>query len=463
MTRLRRMAKFRRMTRFAMVESGGSAAPRGSGADAQKLARKRRDTKHLRSAAVLGMGLLVTALLGYHPGVARAANGSHAPIVIASDSDFQICNCVVGGSGTTADPYIIGPWSINSTGSGGTAVSVDGTLLTKSFTLFNLTIAGNGASSSTGIVLSHINPGGQKTISATVSGVQTSIQTNGVGIVVENSSYVTLDGGGANASGAGIGNSGAGTINKNFVGAVDVENSNNVTVKGWQFSANGQDNTPDYLAFDPSLANWGVGAVRVFGSSNTLIDHNAANNCTTVSFSLFNSNHNTISNNSADYPFTDNVLITDGASFNTVSNNVFGTADFVGILIADPLPGTATLNQYGPSHDNLIQGNVDHSDGPTGAERHSGIAPSFVGGIVILNGTYNNKIIGNQPNANGGADLVWAQVIPDPNSPIAVATEPPVIHCNVTVSEGGGGVANHNGNVWSGNATQRIDACISQQ
>ena len=204
-----------------------------------------------------------------------------------------------------------------------------------------------------------------------------------------------------------------GTINKNFTGAIDIENSTNVIVKGWQFSANGQDNTPDWITFDPSLANWGVGAVRLFGSSNSLIDHNAANNCTTVSFPIFNSSHNTISNNTADYPFTSNLLITDGSSYNTASKNDFGTADFVGILIADPLPGTSTLAQYGPSHGNLIQGNLDHTDGPTGNERHGGIAPSFVGGIVILNGTYNNTILGNQVIAAAGSGLAWAQAIPD--------------------------------------------------
>jgi hypothetical protein len=414
--------------------------------------------KGLRILAVFILAAAVSSICPY----ALAAGGSHPPIAIASDSDFQACNCLVSGSGTTTDPYIIGPWTINSGSSGSTAVSIDGTSLTKSFTLFNLTIAGNGSSSSTGIVLNHINPPGQNTISASVMGAQTSIQSAGIGIVVENSRFVTLDGGGANPNGAGIANA-AGTINKNFIGAIDIEMSSNVTVKGWQFSANGQDNLPDFLTFDPSLAHWGVGAVRLFGSSNALVDHNASNNCTTVSFSVFNSNNNIISNNTADYPFTNNVLITDGSSFNTVSNNVFSTADFVGILVADPLPGSATLTKYGPSHDNLIEGNVDHTDGPTGAERHSGVAPSFVGGVVILNGTYNNTIANNQVSSSSGTDLVWAQAIPDPSSPIGVANEPPIIHCNVLASEGGGGVGNKNGNVWSGNTARKIDSCITQQ
>jgi parallel beta-helix repeat protein len=417
----------------------------------------------MKSLTIRQAILLVAGVPVCCPAVLFGANGSHAPIVIASDSDFQTCSCVSGGSGTTANPYIIGPWTINSLGPGGVGVSVDGTLLTKSFTLFNLTLAGNGAASSTGIVLNHINPSGQNTISAAVTGPQTSIQSAGIGIVVANSSFVTLDGGGANPNGAGIGSGSVGTINKNFTGAIDVENSSNVTVRGWQFSANGQDNTPDWITFNPSLANWGVGGVRLLGSSYSLIEHNAANNCTTVSFALFNSSHNMISNNTADYPFTNNLLITDGSSYNTASNNVFSTADFVGILIADPLPGTATLSQYGPTHDNLIQGNLDHTDGPTGAERHSGIAPSFVGGIVILNGTYNNTIAGNQVIATSGTDLAWAQVIPDASSPIGVAIEPPVVHCNVTVSEGGGGIANGNGNVWSGNTARKIDSCIAQQ
>ena len=158
--------------------------------------------------------LLVGGVLVFRPDAMLGANGSHAPIVIASDSDFQGCNCMLGGSGTTTDPYIIGPWAINSLAPGNAGVFVDGTLLTKSFTLSNLTLAGNGTASSTGIVLNHINSSGQNTISAAVTGPETSIQNAGIGIVVANSSFVTLDGGGANPNGAGIGSGPAGTINK---------------------------------------------------------------------------------------------------------------------------------------------------------------------------------------------------------------------------------------------------------
>jgi hypothetical protein len=53
--------------------------------------------------------------------------------------------------------------------------------------------------------------------------------------------------------------------------------------------------------------------------------------------------------------------------------------------------------------------------------------------------------------------------VPNASSPIGVDFYPPTVHCNVTASEGGGGVSNHNGNVWSGNTYQTIDACITQQ
>jgi parallel beta-helix repeat protein len=390
------------------------------------------------------------------------AGGGHAPIVIQSDSDFALCGCVVSGSGTTSSPYVIGPLTINN--ANGVAVYIDGTNLTKSFELLNLTISGNATSTTTGIVLNHINPSRTPTIDAEVLGKQTSIQTNNVGIVVENSSYVTMDGAGENPNGPGVSEKGAGTINKNLSGGIDVETSNHITIKGWQLSTNGPSINPNWVTLDPSVSDWAVGGIRFFGVSDSTIDHNAANNDTDVSYSVFNSNHNTLSNNTADYPFTMNYLVTDGSSYNTLSGNEGSTGDFIGLMVADPLAGSATLATYGPSHDNLIDDNTIHTDGPIGNELSPvDITPAFLGGIVILNGTYNNTISNNQTWGSFGSDLAWAQAVPDNSSAIGVKTYPPTLHCNVTVSEGGGGAANLNGNVWTGNTYQTIDPCLPAQ
>ena len=397
------------------------------------------------------------------PASGGAGGVAHAPIVIQSDADFVSSNCVTSGNGTVSSPYIIGPCSINS--GTGDAVFIDGTNLTKSFVLYDLTIAGTPAPTSRGIVLSNINLPGQTPILAEVSGPQTSIQNGSVGILVMNSNNVTLDGGGANPNGPGVSQQ-AGTINQNIVGAIDVENSSHITVTGWQLSANGVDGQPDWVAFDPSLSAWGVGGVRFFGVTDSVIDHNSANNCTSISYSLFNANRNTVTNNTGHYPYTMNYLVTDGSSYNTLSNNEAGTGDFMNIMVADPLPGTWTLAEFGASHDNAIANNVVHSSGPTGQERHDSIAPAFVGGIVVLNGTYNNKIVNNQAWANGGGDLAWAQAVPSATSPIGVlaaTSRATVLHCNVTASEGGGGIQNLNGNIWMGNSARTIDPCIPAQ
>ena len=221
-----------------------------------------------------------------------------------------------------------------------------------------------------------------------------------------------------------------------------------------------------WLTLDPSTDFWGVGGVRFFGVTHSTIDHNAANNCTSVSFSLFYSSRNEVTNNTADYPLTMNFLVADGSTHNTLSNNVASTGDFIGFLVADPLPDLltgGTLEAYGPSHDNEVSGNITHTNGPTGAELHAQLAPAFLGGIVVLNGTYNNLIESNQAWASSGSDLAWAQVVPDPTAPIGVRTFPPAVHCNVTESNGGGGIGKRNGNVWVGNVVQQIDPCLPTQ
>jgi hypothetical protein len=384
---------------------------------------------------------------------APSSGNAHAPIVIQSDADFGTCDCVLSGDGTQASPYIIGPWTINK--NTGAAVTIDGTSLTKSFVLLNLTIAGNGGSTSQGIALRNINPAGTKSIVAEVQGKQTSITQAEVGIVVESSNYVTLDGGGANPNGPGIGNTGAGTINKQISGSIDIENSSHILVTGWQLSASGLSIQPDWITLDPTTATWGVGGVRFFGVTNSTIDHVAANNSTDASYSLFNSSDNMVSNNTADYPFTMNFILADGSSYDVVMNNVASTGDFIGYLVADPLPGTPTLQHFGASHDNQFIGNTSTADGPTGSEVHDRVTPAFTGGFVVLNGTYNNVLTNNHAGS-----FVWAQAVPDSASPIGVVNYPPTLNCNVSVSEGGGGIASHNGNSWTGNTAKIIGPCV---
>jgi hypothetical protein len=182
--------------------------------------------------------MAVLLLMWAIPAVAAASG----PISIQADADFLSCGCVASGNGTTSDPYVIGPLTIS--GAKGDAIYIDGSALTKSFVLYNLTIT---KAAYTGITLNHINPSGTPGIVVEVLGPQTSINGGSTGILVENSSHVTLDAEGANPNGPGVTSNSAGTINKNSNGAIDVENSSHVTIRGWQLSSNGPSIQPDWV------------------------------------------------------------------------------------------------------------------------------------------------------------------------------------------------------------------------
>src|SRR5579859_6968015 len=42
----------------------------------------------------------------------------HAAITITSNAGFVTCQCVTSGTGTSADPYVIGPWTVTSPSNG---------------------------------------------------------------------------------------------------------------------------------------------------------------------------------------------------------------------------------------------------------------------------------------------------------------------------------------------------------
>jgi parallel beta-helix repeat protein len=402
-----------------------------------------------------GCLVVVGALISAAPALGAT---THSPIVITSDLGFTHCGCVVSGNGSTSNPYVIGPWSV--TNPGGDGVYIDGTSLTKSFVVYDVSV---NKSAGNGITLSNINRGTGPTIVAKVYGGQTTTNNNTWGIQVENSSGVVLDGVGVSSSGPGVAATGFATANTNRLGGIDLESSSDITVRGWQMNANGADAAPDWITLDPSTSYWSGGAIRMFKVTGSTIDHNAANNSSDGHFMLFDSTANTISNNTAGYPYTMNFLLTDGSSYNTLIGNDAWDGDYVGVLVADPLPGSSTLAEYGPSHDNLITDNNIHSNGPTGAEKKAGLVPAFVGGIVLLNDTYDNSVTNNSTYASTGTDLGWAQAVPDATTPIGIKTFPPLLHCNVTAYDATGSPPPFDGNVWSSNTYKTIDPCLPSQ
>ena len=74
---------------------------------------------------LLGAGALVAGVLAFAGPAGTAVSASHAAITIAKDADFQSCACVTSGSGTSSNPYVIGPWTITAASAGGWAIKVD--------------------------------------------------------------------------------------------------------------------------------------------------------------------------------------------------------------------------------------------------------------------------------------------------------------------------------------------------
>ncbi len=76
------------------------------------------------------MTITVVSSSGYIP---------HAPIYIYGDDDFTAENGVIGGTGTSDDPYLIGGWDISPTAGDGITVMYT----TKHFTIYNTRVVGD--------------------------------------------------------------------------------------------------------------------------------------------------------------------------------------------------------------------------------------------------------------------------------------------------------------------------------
>jgi hypothetical protein len=127
-----------------------------------------------------------------------AAASQHGAITITSDSGFTApgsptgCGCVTAGNGAPGSPYVIGPWAITapSGGSTGWAVRVDnsGGGIISSFTISGISANYSGVlfTDPVIVVAGVNNPAG-----TTISNV--SANEDGRGVELDSSSYVSLD------------------------------------------------------------------------------------------------------------------------------------------------------------------------------------------------------------------------------------------------------------------------------
>ena len=141
-------------------------------------------------------GALALGLAGA-PG-ARADLGQHDAITITSNADFTAvgssagCACVTAGSGTAADPYVIGPWAISapSRGTHGWGIRVDnsGGGVTDSFVISGISVNYSGVPfTDPTIQLMDVNNPSGTTI------MNVSANEDGRGVELDASSHVTLD------------------------------------------------------------------------------------------------------------------------------------------------------------------------------------------------------------------------------------------------------------------------------
>jgi hypothetical protein len=122
----------------------------------------------------------------------------HPAITITSNADFVSCQCVTAGTGTAADPYVIGPWSISSPSGGpkgGWSVKVDNSkgTVTAFFNIVGITSVYNDTNpADPDIWLVNVHTPTAITFGKNGS-TATTANDNGTGIRLDRSSNVRLD------------------------------------------------------------------------------------------------------------------------------------------------------------------------------------------------------------------------------------------------------------------------------
>src|SRR6266487_994088 len=150
----------------------------------------------MRRLLIVPSILAITALFALPAVPALASASGHAAITITSNAGFSTCGCVTSGTGTAANPFVIGPWSIGapSGGTGGWSVKIDnsGGGITDYFAIFGISSTYNDTTTTDPTIWLV----GVKT-ATTISGNNanpTAGNDLGIGIELDNSSNISIDG-----------------------------------------------------------------------------------------------------------------------------------------------------------------------------------------------------------------------------------------------------------------------------
>jgi hypothetical protein len=229
---------------------------------------------------------------------ARDVN-QHAGITINGNSGFAACGCATG-TGTKADPYVVGPWAITSENGSNAAVTVEN--VTAYFTLTGISANYTDSDPSHPVIeLSNVNVNSAD--SASVSGA--SANANGIGVEIDWSANITLS---------------SVNVNKMFGAGVVIENSTNITSLNGKYKAT-SDEVPFHDAdglYAVNSSNLQIGGVPGCPPSN--------GTCNTFDYDsgwgvyLQNTSNVTIDNASANADDTGGYIL-DGASDVTLENS----------------------------------------------------------------------------------------------------------------------------------------------
>jgi hypothetical protein len=268
--------------------------------------------------------------------------GQHAGITINGNSGFTTCGCATG-SGTKADPYVVGPWAITSENSSDAAVTVEN--VTADFTITGLSANYTDSNPSHPVIeLSNVKPADSALVS------NASANADGIGVEIDSSSNITLS---------------SVSVNKMFGAGVVIQNSTNITSLNGKYKAT-SDEVPFHDAdglYAVSSSNLQIGGVPgcphngicnsfdydsgwgvyLQKTSNVTIDNATANADDTGGYILDGASNVTVENstgeaggpicislNGAKEPsgyfntgLLGNIMLINGASDNTIENDTF--------------------------------------------------------------------------------------------------------------------------------------------